>query len=125
MSDEITGYPAERLEEARRLLALPTNDLVENLGKDLQRRGMPEDLLAAGRQRYQAVIQRCQGSICASQPVRTLCNNRAVGHTTHLVCAVADAILHHLGTIVPAMTIAAIAVQSGLDALCKQHWQAE
>jgi hypothetical protein len=125
MSEETNFYPAVRLEEARLLLARSTDDLLETLGKDLPRRGLPEDVLNAGRQRYQAVIKRCQSSICKNKHIHTLCNNRRAGHASHLVCAVADAILHHMGTPLPAMTIAAVVVQSGLDSFCKPLWQDE
>ena len=68
-------------------------------------------------------MRRCQSAICANEKVRVLCMSRTADKVTHLVCAVADTVMHTMGVPVPAMTIAAIAVNSGLELLCQSRWQ--
>jgi hypothetical protein len=115
---ETPDYPESRLTEAQGLLELPMDELYAQIMQQSPTRGLGD-----AKKRYEVIVQRCQGAICANERVRFLCRSRNADRITHLVCAVADSIIHVMGVPVPAMTVAAIAVNSGLDRLCAAQWQ--
>jgi hypothetical protein len=113
----------EQLREAQRLLSLSTDALYEDLGRQIGERGLPEDLIRAGRSRFRAVTEKSRSAICGNDTIRVLNTDKAVEKGTHLVCAIADTILHTMGVPVPAMTIATLVVQSGLESFCEAQWR--
>jgi hypothetical protein len=110
-------YPESRLQEAESLLAMSSDDLFAMVVRDRPTRGFKE-----AKERYDLIIAKCRDGICADVHVRLLCTSHKAGSLTHLVCAVADTILHTVGVPVPAMAIAAIAVHSGIHKLCETQW---
>ncbi|HQR21207.1 MAG TPA: hypothetical protein PKV98_10085 [Burkholderiaceae bacterium] len=112
----------EQLREAQELLSLSTDALYQDLGERIGERGLPEDLIRAGRARYRAVTEKCRSAICGNDTIRVLSTDKTADKATALVLAIADTILHTMGVPVPAMTVAAILVQSGLETFCKAQW---
>jgi hypothetical protein len=110
-----------QLEEAKKLLDLSTDALYEDLGRQIGERGLPEDLIRAGRKRFRAIEEKCRSAICGNETVRTMTSDKTVDRAAHIVCAIADTILHTMGVPVPAMTVATILVQSGLESYC--NWR--
>jgi hypothetical protein len=124
-ADNDKFFPVSRLEEANQFLALSDDELLRIVGREGQLEGFPQDWLRSGREKYRAVVKKCETIICASPKVQKLCTDNNKVDATHLVCAVADAIAHGMGVPVPAMTIAAIVVHQGLHRFCKSHWDAK
>jgi hypothetical protein len=116
--NDMPDYPESRLKEAEGLLALPMDELYAQVVPESRTRGIGD-----AKKRYELIMHRCQGAICANEKVRFLCTSRNADKVTHLVCAVADTVIHAMGVPVPAMTVAAIAVSSGVELLCAKHWQ--
>ena len=123
MSSAMHGPNRAQLDEAKRLLALSPEALYENLGREIGERGLPEDLIRAGRTRFRAIEGKCRSAICKNNTIRVLNTNKTADHIAHVVCAIADTIIHTMGVPVPAMAIAAIIVQSGLDRYCEKFWR--
>lgn len=117
--DETVDYPEARLKEAQALLTLSNDELFARIAAERPSRGFGNP-----KQRYEVIIRRCQGAICSDKRIRILCTSRNTDKITHLVCAIADTVMHTMGVPVPAMTIAAIAINSGLELLCKEQWHA-
>jgi hypothetical protein len=113
----------DQLSEAQRLLSLSSDALYEDLGRQIGERGLPEDLIRAGRSRFRAIVGKSQTAICGNDTIRVLATDKSAERSTHLVCAIADTILHTMGVPVPAMTVSAILVQSGLETYCEAHWR--
>lgn len=113
----------DQLREAQQLLSLSTDALYEDLGRRIGERGLPEDLIRAGRARFRAVTEKCRSAICGNDTIRVLNTDKTVEKATHLVCAIADTILHTMGVPVPAMTISTLLVQTGLETFCEAHWR--
>lgn len=118
MSDSAAAYPESRLNEAEAFLAMSQDELFAIIAREHPTRGVKE-----AKDRFDLVMRRCQGAICGSEHIHRLCTSRKAGYATHLVCAVADTVIHTLGVPVPAMVIATIAVHAGLDQLCKTEWE--
>jgi len=112
-----------QLGEAKKLLVLSTDVLYEDLGRQIGERGLPEDLIRAGRKHFRAVEKTCRSAICGNETVRVMTSDKTVDRAAHIVCAIADTILHTMGVPVPAMTVATILVQSGLESYCAAYWR--
>jgi hypothetical protein len=114
--------PAQ-LREAQRLLALSADALFEELGRGIGERGLPEDLIRAGRARYRAIVEKSQAAICGNDTIRVLATDKNADKATLLVCAIADTIAQTMGIPVPAMSVAAVLVQAGLEKFCEAQWR--
>lgn len=123
MNSVPTQPDADQLRQAQRLLALSADALYEDLGRQIGERGLPEDLVRAGRSRFRAIVGKSRTAICGNDTIRVLATDKSAEKATHLVCAIADTILHTMGVPVPAMTVSAILVQSGLETYCEAHWR--
>jgi hypothetical protein len=120
MTDQ-TSYPDDYLVEARAALSKSTDALFEELCAE--RRGSFAEKVAAGRQRYTEIVTKYRDVLCSTNGiVHRVFHDHHIDHAAHLVCAIADTLVHaHIGP-VPAITIAALLVQEGVENCCKPYW---
>jgi hypothetical protein len=121
MSVDQASYPDDYLAEARAALSMSTDALFEDLCAE--RRGTLAERVAAGRQRYAEIVAKYREIICkANGTVHRVFRDHHVDHAAHLVCAIADTLIHERIGPVPAITIAALLVQEGVENWCKPYW---
>jgi hypothetical protein len=119
-TDEI--FPQQRLSEVENLLQATTEELLTRLGRTHRTRGLTRDPGENGQRLYQSVIVHCRETIGLSGTIQRASHNRHAVDATHLVCAIADAVLHHVGSMIPATTIGAIVAHNGIESICKNYW---
>ena len=115
-------FSPDQLTQAGSLLDLSDEQLLESLGREGQLEGFPEDWIRSGRKKYQAAVKGSQEAICSNKTIESLCTNRNAIDATHLVCAIADVLVHLSLAPVPAATISVLIVHQGLHKFCTAFW---
>jgi hypothetical protein len=115
MSDDETA-----MEEIRKKLALPEDDLLAEIGTSLGKGATFTDALRRGRQVFENLKRELRTSVC-SNPGVIACFQGSKTDAVQTVAAIVDAIAGALHKVPPA-TIAILLYRTGLGTYCGSGW---
>ncbi|MFD9807679.1 hypothetical protein ACFWZZ_10520 [[Kitasatospora] papulosa] len=104
-------------EELERLMALPEDALLKELGSSAHG-SFPQDALARGARIFARLQDATQQAICTNTSIQKICQS---GDRVALAGAITDLLATQFH-ITPAGTVAVLLVRSGVANYCQAYW---